>query len=43
MAAPVLDLYARTFGGEPLGEDEYVSSSDEKTSTRRPPFRRAAT
>ncbi|MFD4949895.1 IS630 family transposase [Streptomyces sp. NPDC058409] len=31
-AARVLDLYARTFDGEPLGEDEYVISSDEKTS-----------
>ncbi|MEW2287390.1 helix-turn-helix domain-containing protein [Streptomyces sp. NPDC047841] len=35
-AARVLDLYARTFDGdgEPLGEDEYVISSDEKTSIR---------
>jgi transposase len=31
-AARVLDLYARTFDGEPLGEDEYVISSEEKTS-----------
>lgn len=31
-AARVLDLYARTFGGVPLGEDEYVISADEKTS-----------
>ncbi|GHE13444.1 IS630 family transposase [Streptomyces alanosinicus] len=31
-AQRVLDLYARTFDGEPLGEDEYVISSDEKTS-----------
>ncbi|WP_329862719.1 helix-turn-helix domain-containing protein [Streptomyces sp. JV184] len=31
-ATRVLDLYARTFDGEPLGEDEYVISSDEKTS-----------
>jgi hypothetical protein len=31
-AARVLDLYARTFDGEPLGEDEYVISSDEKIS-----------
>ena len=30
--AVVLDLYARTFDGEPLGEDEYVISPDEKTS-----------
>jgi transposase len=31
-AARVLDLYARTFDGVPLGPDEYVISSDEKTS-----------
>ncbi|MDU9000976.1 IS630 family transposase [Streptomyces mirabilis] len=31
-AQRVLDLYARTFEGVPLGEDEYVLSSDEKTS-----------
>ncbi|MFF3327757.1 hypothetical protein [Streptomyces sp. NPDC002889] len=31
-AARVLDLYARTFDGAPLGEDEYVISADEKTS-----------
>ncbi|WP_322778253.1 helix-turn-helix domain-containing protein, partial [Frankia sp. Cas4] len=31
-AARVLDLYARTFDGVPLGDDEYVISSDEKTS-----------
>nr|WSY55127.1 helix-turn-helix domain-containing protein [Streptomyces sp. NBC_00886] len=31
-AARVMDLYARTFDGEPLGEDEYVISADEKTS-----------
>ncbi|MGW4985419.1 IS630 family transposase [Streptomyces mirabilis] len=31
-AQRVLDLYARTYEGEPLGEDEYVISSDEKTS-----------
>lgn len=31
-AARVLDLYARTWDGRPLGEDEYVISSDEKTS-----------
>lgn len=31
-AQRVLDLYARTFEGEPLGTDEYVVSSDEKTS-----------
>jgi hypothetical protein len=30
----VLDLYARTFDGVPLGEDEYVVSSDEKTSVQ---------
>ncbi|MGW1093349.1 IS630 family transposase [Streptomyces sp. NPDC002596] len=31
-AQRVLDLYARTFEGVPLGEDDYVVSSDEKTS-----------
>jgi transposase len=31
-ARRVLDLYARTYEGEPLGADEYVLSSDEKTS-----------
>ena len=31
-ATRVLDLYARVFDGSPLGEDEYVISSDEKTS-----------
>lgn len=31
-AARVLNLYARTWDGEPLGDDEYVISSDEKTS-----------
>ncbi|WP_338896919.1 IS630 family transposase [Streptomyces sp. TG1A-60] len=31
-AARVLDLYARTFDGTPLGADEYVISADEKTS-----------
>ena len=31
-AQRVLDLYARTYEGEPLGADEYVLSSDEKTS-----------
>jgi transposase len=31
-AQRVLALYARTFEGEPLGADEYVVSSDEKTS-----------
>ncbi|WP_406016771.1 IS630 family transposase [Streptomyces sp. NBC_00984] len=31
-AQRVLDLYARTFEGFPLGEDQYVVSSDEKTS-----------
>ena len=31
-ATRVLDLYARTFDGVPLGADEYVISSDEKTS-----------
>ncbi|WP_326682153.1 IS630 family transposase [Streptomyces sp. NBC_01237] len=33
-AQRVLDLYARTFEGEPLGTDEYVVSSDEKTSVQ---------
>ncbi|TLQ43107.1 hypothetical protein [Streptomyces marianii] len=28
----MLDLYARTWDGVPLGEDEYVISADEKTS-----------
>ncbi len=28
----MLDLYARTHQGEPLGNDEYVVSADEKTS-----------
>ncbi|WP_309234347.1 IS630 family transposase [Streptomyces lunaelactis] len=31
-AAWVLDLYARTWQGEQLGDDEYVISADEKTS-----------
>lgn len=31
-AGRVLDLYARIFGGAPLNDDEYVISSDEKTS-----------
>ncbi|WP_438297189.1 IS630 family transposase [Streptomyces sp. HUAS TT7] len=31
-AARVLDLYARTWQGQPLGEHEYVISADEKTS-----------
>lgn len=31
-ATRVLDLYARIFDGLPLGKDEYVISSDEKTS-----------
>jgi hypothetical protein len=29
-AARVLDLYARSFDGEPLADDEYVLSADEK-------------
>ncbi len=33
-AERVLDLYARTWQGVPLGEDEYVISADEKTSIR---------
>ena len=36
MSAPavgrILDLYAQIFDGSPLGEDEYVISSDEKTA-----------
>ena len=31
-ATRVLDLYARAWDGQPLGEQEYVISSDEKTS-----------
>ncbi|WP_280727930.1 IS630 family transposase [Kitasatospora sp. MAA4] len=31
-AERVLDLYARTWNGEPLGPDEHVISADEKTS-----------
>jgi len=31
-AKPVLDLYQRCWDGEPLGADEYIISSDEKTS-----------
>ncbi|MFE9847150.1 IS630 family transposase [Streptomyces goshikiensis] len=31
-AQRVLDLYARTWQGHPLGDDEYVISADEKTS-----------
>jgi transposase len=31
-AAPVLDLYARTYQGVALDDDEYVVSADEKTS-----------
>ncbi|MFD7408176.1 hypothetical protein ACFV7R_37265 [Streptomyces sp. NPDC059866] len=31
-AERVLDLYARTWRGRPLGADEYVISADEKTS-----------
>jgi len=30
-AARVLDLYARTFDGVPLGDDDYVISADEKS------------
>ncbi|WP_369275604.1 hypothetical protein AB5J55_41630 [Streptomyces sp. R11] len=33
-AAWVLDLYARTWQGEQLGDDEYVISADERTSIR---------
>jgi transposase len=31
-AAAVLDLYARVWDGQPLGEDDYVICADEKTS-----------
>ncbi len=31
-AGRVLDLYARTWDGQPLGADDYVISADEKTS-----------
>jgi len=31
-ATVVLDLYQRVFAGQPLGENEYVISADEKTS-----------
>jgi len=31
-AARILDLYARSWDGRPLGPDEYVISADEKTS-----------
>lgn len=31
-AGRILDLYARVWQGEPLGEDEFVLSADEKTS-----------
>jgi transposase len=31
-AAPVLDLYAQTWDGEPLGPNDYVICADEKTS-----------
>ncbi|MEU1944723.1 IS630 family transposase [Streptomyces sp. NPDC020125] len=33
-AERVLDLYARTWGGLPLGVDEYLISADEKTSVQ---------
>lgn len=33
-AQPVLDLYARTFEGAAMGDDEYVISADEKTSVQ---------
>src|SRR5205807_9249881 len=31
-AGVVLDLYAREFGGKPLGDNDFVVSADEKTS-----------
>jgi len=31
-AAPVLDLYAETWNGQPLGSNDYVICADEKTS-----------
>ncbi|MFF7888555.1 helix-turn-helix domain-containing protein [Streptomyces sp. NPDC020794] len=40
-AQRVLDLYARTWQGRPLGADEYVISADEKTSTYTSPCRPA--
>jgi hypothetical protein len=46
-ATRVLDLYARVFDGSPPGDDQYVISSDEKTSiqarcrTRAPAVARA--
>ncbi|WNF25353.1 hypothetical protein RI138_00255 [Streptomyces sp. C11-1] len=33
-AQRILDLYVRTYEGEPLGPDEYVISSDEETSVQ---------
>jgi Homeodomain-like domain len=33
-AERVLDLYARTWQGHPIGPDEYVISADEKTSVQ---------
>jgi hypothetical protein len=33
-AGRVLDLYARTYDSVPLGPDEYVISSDEKTASK---------
>lgn len=33
-AGRVMDLYARTWQGEPLADDEYVISADEKTSVQ---------
>jgi transposase len=33
-ASPVLDLYQRIWQGKPLGEDDFVISTDEKTSVQ---------
>jgi hypothetical protein len=43
-AGRVLDLYQRTWDGEPLGADEYVLSADEKPGGRKrvPPLRHLA-
>jgi hypothetical protein len=37
----VLDLYARTYQGAALGQDEYVVPADEKTSIQAPGQARA--
>ena len=35
-AGRVLDLYAKTWDGEPLSDDEYVISADEKSQLQAP-------